>query len=231
MSWRTSGVVLAMRNIGRALGLNRRIAPLLQGGGYEARYDLEFSRHLRPGDCVWDVGANVGYYTSAFAERVGPNGRVCAFEPSSINFERLAERCSAMSNVTLFRCGLGKTNGKLKLLQGEDALGASSRITGEASSGDLVEIRSGDNLLVDGAASDPDALKVDVEGFEWEVLNGMLGMLARSRIRLIGIEVHFGILKERGLGRIPREIEKLLQTSGFSVGWPDSSHILAVRNR
>jgi hypothetical protein len=53
--------------------------------------------------------------------------------------------------------------------------------------------------------------------------------LSAPSLRSIGIEVHFGILKDRGMSGVPKLIEELLQRNGFVVHWPDSSHILAKR--
>lgn len=61
MSWRTNRAILLARNVGRTLCLNRRPAGLMNGFGYEARYDERFSQSSSVGDVVWDVGANVGY--------------------------------------------------------------------------------------------------------------------------------------------------------------------------
>lgn len=74
MSWYTSDTILAARRIGRSLGLNRRIAAWLNGSGYETRYERAFLAALAHGDCVWDVGANVGHYSRLFADRVGSSG-------------------------------------------------------------------------------------------------------------------------------------------------------------
>lgn len=230
MSWRTNGLVLMMRNAGRMVGLNKWIASWLLGGGYEVRYDQQFSIRIQPGDCVWDVGANIGYYTRLFADRVGGRGTVFAFEPSPVNFSRLVEQCAALNNVTLLHCGLGKSDGKLHFQQGEDELGATSRVTDDNSGGVVVEICASDSLLAEEAVTAPNVIKMDVEGFEWEVLEGMAGLLRQSSLRTIGIEVHFGILKERGMEHAPQQIEQLLRDAGFSLTWPDSSHVLAVRN-
>jgi FkbM family methyltransferase len=229
MSWRTNDLVVMMRNVGRAVGLNKWIASWLLRGGYEIKYDQEFSACIRLGDCVWDVGANVGYYTRLFAKHVGDKGKVFAFEPSPVNFSLLAQRCTTLKNVTLIQCGLGESKGTRDFQQGEDALGATSRVTDSHSGGLVVEIYSGDHLLTDGKASAPQAIKIDVEGFEWEVLEGISGLLKQSCLQTIGIEVHFEILKERGMGQIPQQIEQLLCDAGFRIIWPDSSHVLAVR--
>lgn len=229
MSWRTSSLAVKARNAGRAIGLNRWLGSCLRKG-YETEYDRRMSSLIRSGDCIWDVGANVGYYTCLYSKRVADSGKVVAFEPSPANFNRLAERCAGMGNVTLVRCALGRTDGNQHFRQGEDELGATSRITGNGTGCTLVEVRSADSLLAEGTVTAPNIVKMDVEGFEWEVLEGMSLLLKRSCLRAVGIEVHFGILEERGMGHAPRQIEKLLDASGFVLSWPDSSHVIGVRN-
>lgn len=230
MSWRTNGLVLVLRNIGRNLGLNKLIASYLLGAGYETRYDNSFSGELRSGDCVWDVGANVGYYTRLFSERAGQSGRVYAFEPSPVNFGRLRTACASLANVTLLHSGLGREDSKLRFQQGTDDLGATSRIVEYESEGVIVDVRSGVSVINGGEALTPNAIKIDVEGFEYEVLEGLGDYIKKPDLRLIGIEVHFGILKERGVPHVPEQIEDLLNRNGFSVNWPDASHIIAIRS-
>ena len=110
MSWQTSSGALVLRNLGRALGLNKIIGSYLRRDAYEEQYDRAFSSALRVDDCVWDVGANVGHYTRLFSGIVGPNGKVIAFEPSPSNFERLLSDCTEIGNVSLLNIGLGSEN-------------------------------------------------------------------------------------------------------------------------
>lgn len=229
MSWRTNAFVVRARNLGRALGVNKHLAVWLNGAGYEARYDEAFSSDLRRGDKVWDVGANVGYYTRMFAEKVGSTGVVCAFEPSPVNYPRLLAATVGNPQVTHLQVGLGSENGRLSFQQGADDLGATSRVVDNANGGIVVEIRTGANVIEAGDAPVPNAIKIDVEGFELEVLKGLGRYLEDRAVRVIGIEVHFSILKSRGMQHAPAEIERLLKSSGFSVEWPDSSHLLARR--
>ena len=58
-------------------------------GVYEATKQGTFVRHLRPGDVVWDIGANVGFFALLAARRVAPGGRVHAFEPLPDNLRWL----------------------------------------------------------------------------------------------------------------------------------------------
>ena len=230
MTWRTNKLIVAARNVGRVLGLNKVIASYILGAGYEVKYDTGFSATLREEDCVWDVGANVGYYTLSFSERVGDKGKVFAFEPSPNNFARLLTACAGLRNVKLEHSGLGLEDGKLYFQQGMDDLGATSRVVESTAPGaTVVDIRSGASLISSGQALSPNVVKIDVEGFEYEVLQGLGEHLSEPALRSIGIEVHFGILKSRGMAQAPSQIERLLQQHGFVVDWPDSSHILATR--
>ena len=52
------------------------------GRGYEESFRAAMFSCIRPGDCVWDVGANVGLYSELFAAAVGSAGKVISFEPS-----------------------------------------------------------------------------------------------------------------------------------------------------
>ena len=123
MSWRTNSLVVKLRNMGRILGLNGWIASFRSQGEYEALFDKEFSGGIQRGDCVWDVGANVGHFTRIFSERVGDLGRVFAFEPSRSNFHRLATACTSLKNVVLLPIGLGSVSGQLRFQQSVDGLG------------------------------------------------------------------------------------------------------------
>ena len=234
MSWQTQPWAVGLRNVGRSLGLNRWIAARLYSGGYETRYDEALAACLRQGDIVWDIGANVGHYTRLFAERVGDSGQVIAFEPSPVNFLRLQQSCGALVSVKLCQMGLGREDGRLSFQQGADALGATSRVleTSVASADEetiQVDIRRGLGLIESGKIPAPNALKIDVEGFELEVLEGLGEALAALELRTLGIEMHFGILQDRGMGDAPQRIEALLKRQGYRLSWPDASHLLATR--
>lgn len=228
MSWRTSTIGVFARDIGRTLGVNRFVARL-RAHGYEENYEAKLSASIQQNDVVWDIGANVGYYTKQFAASVGESGTVVAFEPSALNFERLKSACAGLTTVRLLPYGLGSVSGRMRFEQGSDDLGATSRVIEDRDAGTIVDVRVGDELIASGAAPAPNVIKMDVEGFEGEVLSGLAASLRSPALRTIGVEVHFQILKQRGLGRTPHAIEAMLETAGFRVSWPDSSHILATR--
>lgn len=227
MSWRTNTAVLWARNAGRTVGLNRVLARF-GDKGYERKYDEQLTSRIHPGDTVWDVGANVGYYVAQFSRLVGPRGTVVAFEPSARNFQRLQAACASLPNVRLRPCGLGNVRGRVHFQQGADDLGATSKVV-DGAGADVVEIEVGDRLVAAGTAPPPNAIKIDVEGFEGEVIEGLATCINSPALRVVGVEVHFGILAQRGLGHVPRTIEGTLAAAGLTVGWPDKSHLLATR--
>lgn len=233
MSWRTARAVLLLRNLGRAMGLNRMWASLVARRDYEDRFQVVMLGAIRQGDVVWDVGANVGLYSRKFSDIAGTSGKVFAFEPSPVNLRRLYEAVGSLSNVAVVPVALGEREGVAAFEQGSDPLGATSRIVDRAGgdSVERVEIRlsSGDSLVSSGVVAFPNVIKIDTEGFELDVLLGLTKTLEEKCLRALCIEVHFGLLQERGLSNAPSEIEKLLVSSGFSLAWPDASHIVATR--
>ncbi len=229
MSWRTSPVLIRVRNLARSSGLNRLLGRFLQGRDYESRYQAAFHGRLREGDCVWDVGANVGHYTERFAEWVGSTGVVHAFEPSLSNFEELTHNCSTQSNVILHQFGLSDREMTVGFQQGTDAKGATSRIVESATDGTTIQVRSGSQVIEDGIAPAPTILKIDVEGFEWEVIQGLGEHVFSPDLRMLGVEVHFRILEESGRSAVPAQIETHLKSAGFRLRWSDPSHLVGIR--
>lgn len=227
MSWHTNPFVISARNVGRRLGVNSTIAAILLGSKYEESYDTAFSACIQPGDCIWDVGANVGYYTSQFVDRVGNSGSVVAFEPSRENFQVLQAKLKNATNVTLMQVAIGCEDKVVCFSQGTDELGATSRVV--ESSTNQVDMRSPKSIIESEKLTIPSIIKIDVEGFEYDVLMGFGNLLLNSKIRAIGVEVHFNLLNERGMPDGPARIEKLLVKSGFKVKWVDPSHLLATR--
>jgi FkbM family methyltransferase len=138
---------------------------------------------VKPGMTVVDVGANLGLYTLYMAGLVGPTGRVIAFEPDPDLVEILRENCSAngVTNVEVHNCALGAEPDhlilhRLTLNSGENHLGSKER--GAFRRPVEVVVATFDSLLPDVR---PDFVKVDVQGWELNVLKGMRLALLSSR--------------------------------------------------
>ena len=230
MGLTTTPIFMFLRSAGRAVGLNKLVARFILGKGYETKYENKFINELLSNDCIWDIGANIGHYTKFFSDKVSDSGAVCAFEPSPINFSNLEKNCRLLNNIFLFNFGLGEKKEKFCFQQGIDNLGATSRIV-DSDVGEIeIDVFVGLDLIENNIAKAPTAIKIDVEGFEYEVIKGFGNYLGESKLHLIGIEIHFEILKDRGLESAPVLIEKILVENGFNIDWTDPSHIVAMRN-
>lgn len=229
MIWYTNPIIIGLRNAARKLGLTRILAGLRGSQSYEHAFDNALFSAMRKGDVVWDIGANVGYYTRRFVETVGPDGHVVAFEPFPATAERLRAHMQDAPNYSLQTLALGAEDGEVWMQAGDDDLGATSRIIASPEDGVKIRIATGDGLLGRNDVSAPTVIKIDTEGFELDVLRGMAGQLTSPYLRAIFVEVHFGLLAERGQPKAPVEIERLLKSAGFVTRWVDPSHIAAER--
>ena len=106
-------LIAFLRYLLRKLKLNKLIAKLVYPNGYEANFDEALLARIDKGDIVWDVGANIGYYTKKFTEATGPDGFVAAFEPIPDTFKVLSTTMNSFKNVNLFCYALGKSNDSL----------------------------------------------------------------------------------------------------------------------
>lgn len=232
MSWRTNGLILSIRDLGRKTGVNRFLASRRRGS-YEDHFQKAMLNLVRKDDTVWDVGANQGIYSRKFSEIVGPLGQVFAFEPSHLNLENLRAAVQNLQNVVVLPVALGREERLVAFQQGNDALGATSRIVDSpAKTLDTrgeVYLMTGDDLISQGKAALPNVIKIDTEGFELDVLQGLAETLQNYYLRALCIEVHFGQLRDRGLVKAAAEIESLLKSAHFAIAWPDTSHIVATR--
>lgn len=233
MSFRTAKFTLALRGIGRRFGLNKLIAKLIYSAEYEKAFDRRMFEVIRAGDCIWDVGANVGFYTKKFSSATGGDGRVVAFEPFPTSFGVLEGACRELGNAKLVQVALGASEDSISMELGGDDLGATNRITADRSSpsvSDIPQIR-GDQFAMEHPQLFPSVLKIDTEGYELNVLKGCSQIIVDPRVKAVFVEVHFGLLSQMGRRDGPAEIEKMLVSSGFNIEWIDFSRLAAVRRR
>ncbi len=92
-----------------------------------------------------------------------------------------------------------------------------------------VKVTTGDQLIAFKKVSPPNVIKIDVEGFELEVLQVLEHTLRSPQCRAVFVEVHFGILDRRGDRYAPLKVASLLQGAGHRTRWVDASHIAAER--
>lgn len=139
-------------------------------------------RCLGPGDRALDLGAHIGYVTLAMARRVGPHGRVFAFEPDPGNFRLLVRNLAAngYANVDARRVAVWSDHGRRRLHLRDDHHGDHRLYDpGDGREASLeVETVALDRAL---AGEGPfRVVKMDIQGSELEALRGMVGLLAAS---------------------------------------------------
>jgi len=149
---------------------------------------------LREGDVAFDIGANIGIHTMLMAKKAGVHGKVIAFEPEENNYETLLKniRMNKMQNVLTVKTALGDTveDGKLYVNK-HVGIGAISLI--ESTDSDMcqmVEVRPGDYLVEKLNLPVPKVVKIDVEGFEYPVIKGLLKTLSDKNCELLCCEIH-----------------------------------------
>lgn len=149
--------------------------------------DMGFLLHfLRDTDLFIDIGANIGTYTILASGEVGAN--TIAIEPIPSTFKNLNENISVNQiheKVNALNIGLGAKEGVIKFTQSLDAV---NHVATEDEKDTIdVQVDTLDKVI---SKQTPVLLKIDVEGFETEVLNGAQSMLQSEKLKAIIIELN-----------------------------------------
>jgi FkbM family methyltransferase len=150
--------------------------------------------HLRPGDVVYDIGANVGFFALLCARLVGPTGHVYAFEPHPGNAKALREnaaRNGLAQVIEVVPIALSDTTGEAKLIVSRWS--AFHRLEGandaEATRQDRgtikVPVATLDDYVEQHGLRPPSLVKIDVEGAEIGVLRGMRRVAADAKPKIV----------------------------------------------
>jgi FkbM family methyltransferase len=190
---------------------------------------VRFLGELRAGDVVYDIGGNIGLYALPSAMKLselgpgkhGLTGRVYAFEPVPEWCLRLRQNVfeNSVPNLDVFDVALADKRGRASftvkavagsgmgsLVEGYDAyLPDGARRTIE------VEVARADEFAAKRSLPLPTVLKIDVEGAELAVLQGLGPLLAARCCRFVLVEVHTQFARDGA------EVQALLSSSGFEI--------------
>jgi FkbM family methyltransferase len=168
-------------------------------------------RVLRPGDIFVDVGANIGTYT-VWAAELG--AEVIALEPSADAFARLAENVALNGyQARMIQAAAGARAGTARFTVGQ---GSANRMDPAGTA--QTEVMTVDSLIGERVVA---GMKVDVEGFERDVLLGCAQALAEHRIRMIQLE--WNMASQSALGTDRQPIASLLAGYRYELCRPDSA--------
>lgn len=168
---------------------------------------------LHPDDVFYDVGANVGVYT-CFAAAALTEGETFGFEPEPENARRLRSNLAindldaeviqaALSN----RCGIAE----LGIENDQAGEGRHSLVTREPGETIAVPLVRVDTVVREGDLPPPTVVKIDVEGAELSVLEGMRRTL-EEHCRRIYVEIHAGVSPGD-----EEDVRRILNESGFDL--------------
>ena len=148
---------------------------------------------LKPGATVVGIGSNVGYYALMEARLVGPEGWVYCIEPVPWTREVLKRNIvlNNYTNIEIFPFAIGEKTGKSPIYLPPKWNHASLLPPNASASG--VSSLEVDVITLDDFIKGkkwPDLIRMDVEGYEYEIIQGMKGMLESGRPLSLLIELH-----------------------------------------
>ena len=184
---RRKSAIATIDGITYELDLTQHIdSSIYHKGSFEPETIALMARLVKPGMTVLDVGANVGSHTFRLAKLVGPTGQVIAFEPMRWAYGKLCRNAqlNSFSNVTLEKIAIGNENGTLRA-----AFRTRWSIDGSSDEPEQenVVIMRLDDYLTSRGVKPVDFIKLDVDGYEYKVLQGAVDTL-RSSAPLIVME-------------------------------------------
>jgi len=194
-------------------------------GSYELEKQKVFTSLVKPGDVVFDVGAQAGFYTLLAAKLVGPAGKVFSFEPFPNNFDNIKKHLSlnGVENVIALKVAVADKEGEAGFATGE------STSTGyiSESGGTRVKTESLDGLLAAGKILSPKIIKMDIEGAEFMALSGAKNILEKNKPTIL--------LATHGAG-VKKQCMDLLTLYGYEFSSPkgtveDSDELVAEPKR
>jgi FkbM family methyltransferase len=181
-------------------------------------------KHIRPGDCVLDIGANIGFYAEILSALAGSNGEVHCFEPDKVNFNHLRDNCGKLRNVRLNNKAAGPRTEKIKIYTSKE-LNVDHRTykPDEYESEIEIEAVSIDDYI---ASKKVDFIKMDIQGFEMQAVRGMAKTLENNPdVKLISEFWPYGLKKA---GSSVTDYFDLLCSKGFDCFLLEKNSLLKL---
>ncbi|HQO57379.1 MAG TPA: FkbM family methyltransferase [Candidatus Omnitrophota bacterium] len=167
---------------------------------YEKVVTHYFTKFVQRDFIVFDIGANIGWFSLLGSRLVGGNGHVYSFEPEKLNFDVLRKNIELnnIDNVVTINKAVSNINGSVKLNINAKNRGAHTLLpTPDKYKSCLVEAITIDSFVSDNNTY-PDVIKIDVEGAEPQVFDGMKTLLEKSKKLIIFSEFNPFFIKNGG---------------------------------
>jgi FkbM family methyltransferase len=187
---------------------------------------------LGPGMTVFDVGANIGYYTVLMARRVGPTGMVHSFEINENVIDLLEEniRLAKVGNVKIARRAVARTSGPMEFFvpragdEAEGSLKKSQRY--EAANTVKVSGVSLDEYIEENGIKRVNFIKIDVEGAEYEAFEGAKNLLSSNNKPVIMFEALDTACMNFGVNWL--DVVEKVKSFGYRIHQADAANYFAT---
>lgn len=185
-------------------------------GVFEPEYLELFKNNLDTGNTFIDIGANIGHHSLFASKVVGDNGKVIAFEPLKDIYNQFQESINKnnFKNITLYNKGCGSKEEILTIYSTNKNIGGSSVIPSpDKRENGKIEIIVPDNILENEKRVD--FIKIDVEGYELEVLKGLKNTIQKFHPKIfLEYSPYYYELKDEN---ISREIVEFLLENNYRI--------------
>lgn len=190
-------------------------------GEYEPPMTQAICSRLKSGSTFVDIGSNEGYFSVLAASIVGPEGHIYAVEPQERLWPVILRNFAAnrLFNYTLIPFALGKESitSEISLFPSTNS-GASSLVppvSYKSVGRQKCEIMTLDEMVDSYSIEVIDLAKIDVEGFEHDVVQGAQKALEKGVIRNVIMETHPSQLAQQGI--TVEEIEAIMREKGYDA--------------
>ena len=187
---RDKKVIVTRKGVNFELNLRDRVQSGIYYDFYEPVITRLFEKSLKRGGVLIDVGANIGYYSLLSVKLVGKEGKVYAFEPMSLAYNRFKKNLSLnnFTNIVLEKKGVSDKNEKLRVYFQNEYIVPSMRKKEEGTILENIELTTIDNYVKANKINKVSLIKVDTDGYDFKVLKGAMETIKKFK-PLITIEV------------------------------------------
>jgi FkbM family methyltransferase len=207
---------------------NRISSSLYQTGVWEPEVTGAFRALVRPGDVVFDIGGDAGYYSLLFARGTTASGKVYVFEPIPKAIQRIEEnaKLNSFEHIEVIGTALGSNAGSFVLEKPFEDSRINLQKQQPGPDDILVQVVRFDDLAAERSLPRADLIKIDVEGAEMEILRGMENYVATHR-PTFAIELHPHLLPQ--FGSSVDEVTAWLRTRGYTLTALDAGEISTTK--
>jgi len=145
-----------------------------------------FYKYIKKEDVVFDIGANIGYHSLFISKIVGDKGKVYSFEPIKNLTEQLEKSINKnnITNININNIAVGNSNYETDIYLNEENIGGSSLVNKSFKNKEKIIVKKLDGIYFNKIKK-LNFVKIDVEGFEYEVLLGMEKLINKFKPKII----------------------------------------------